>query len=432
MTDARHTGGEGHDAAAPPKLAVWRQPDFRRLWGGQTLSLFGSEVTEFVLPMVAILTLSATTSQVGILRGAQFAPFLLLSLFAGVLVDRVRRRRVMIASNASRAVLIGLVPLAAALGVLTAEPLYVIAFLFGVATLMFDTAYLSYLPSLLERTELVQGNSRLAMSASTAEASGPGLGGLLVQAFTAPAALAVNAIGYAASALSLTRIKRPEPVPEAAEPFSLRAVGREIRDGLRIVLGSRYLRPLVGEAATFNFFEQVFLVVFLVHAVRVLDIGPGLLGLVIAVGALGALTGASTAPLAARRAGLGRALLVSMAIGNAAPLLVLLVTDDSALGIATLFVAFLLKGYGVGLSNVHTITLRQTVTPHGMLGRMNASYRVVSYGGLPLGALIGGILGEVIGQRPTIAIGVVGLCTATLWVAFSPIRSLRSVDEVSA
>lgn len=429
MADTRDDARGDEEAPRPP---VWRQGDFRRLWGGQTLSLFGSEVTEFALPMVAIVTLSATTSEVGILRAAQFAPFLLLSLFAGVLVDRTRRRPIMAMANVSRAVLIGAVPMAAWMGVLSPQPLWVIAFLFGLATMMFDTAYLSYLPSLLHRDELVEGNSRLAMSASTAEASGPGIGGVLVEAVTAPFALAVNAVAYAGSAISIVRIRRAEPPPEQepGEQFSLSVMGREIKDGLRTVFSSPYLRALVGEGATFNFFEQVFVVVFMVHAVRVMEISPALLGIIIAMGAVGALLGAATAPRAARRFGLGPALTTSMAVGNAAPLLVLLAEDASPGSIAILLLSFAVKGYGVGLSNVHTVTVRQTVTPHRLLGRMNASYRVVTFGALPLGAAIGGALGQFVGQRPTIAIAALGLTSATLWVALSPIRTTRSVDEL--
>lgn len=426
-------GAQAHVAGdASPRVGVGRQPDFRRLWTGQTLSLFSSEITEFALPLVAIITLSASTVQVGILRGAQFAPFLLFSLFAGVLVDRVRRRPVMIASNLARALVIGCVPVGAALGILSPQPLYVVAFLFGVATMLFDTAYLSYLPSLLRRSELVDGNSRLAMSTSSAEASGPGLGGLLVQVLSAPLALATNAAGYLGSAVSLMAIRRPEPPPANVEPFRFRLLATEITDGLRIVFANRYLRALVGEAATFNFFEQVLMVVFMVYAIRVIGLSPGALGLIIAAGAVGAVAGATTAPRSARRFGLGRALVVSVGVGNAAPLLILLAGDASIASSAILVAAFVLKGYGIGLASVHTITLRQTVTPGHLLGRMNASYRVVTYGALPLGALAGGVLGEVIGQWPTIAVAAVGLTLATAWVLFSPVRSLQSVEEVDA
>lgn len=417
------------DQAPKARQSLWRHRDFRKLWASETVSLVGSEITELALPMTAILTLAASAGQVGLLRGAQFAPFLFVSLFAGIWVDRHQRRPMMITSELVRAVLIGLVPVSAVLGALSMPPLYVIALAFGTFGVLFDTAYLSYLPTLVGRHQLVEGNSKLGISRSAAEAGGPGLAGLLAQLLTAPIALVLDALSYLYSAFVLTRIRTPEPDPRPAAPLRWATLRAEIGDGIRIVVRNPYLRALMGEAATFNLFEQMFLVVFLVHAVRELGLSVGLVGLLIGFGAIGALVGAVWAPGAARWIGVGPALIVAMTVGNTAPIAVLAARDATLLSIVVLGTAFFLKGYGVGLSNVHTVSLRQSVTPNRLLGRMNASYRLLSYGPIPIGAVVGGFLAETIGQRPTIMIAVVGLSLATLWVVWSPIPRLRDINE---
>lgn len=419
--------------------------DFRKLWTAQTVSVFGSEVSELALPLAAVLVLDASPGQVGLLGTARFAPFLMVSAFAGVWLDRHRRRPVMIGADLIRAGLLAAVVVAAFTGTLAMWHLYVTGFAIGTMTVLFDTAYLSYVPSLLSGPRLVAGNSRLGMSSSAAEVGGQGIGGGLVQLLTAPGALAVDAASYVLSAAALARIHAPEPPPdvqrvgaESRRPSSRgAAVGqlrRDVAEGLGVVLRDPRLRALVGEAGTFNFFEQAFVTVFLVYAVRELQLGAGVLGTLIGVGSVGALLGAAAAPRAAEWLGLGRSLLIAMAVGNTAPLLVLAVPAGglTGLGVAILTVSFLVKGFGVGLSVVHTVSLRQTVTPPGLLSRMHASYRLLSYGPLPLGAALGGLLAERIGLRGALVVAVLGLPLATLWVALSPVPRLRTLPDPPA
>jgi MFS family permease len=298
---------------------LWRQPDFLKLWAGQTVSLFGSQVTTLALPLTAVLVLRATPVQMGILGAAQFLPYLLLTLFAGVWVDRRRRRPMLIVADLGRAGLVGLIPLLALLGWLRMDALYGIALLLGVLTVLFDLAYQSYLPALVQRTHLIEGNSKLQVSASVAEIGGPGLAGLLVQVITAQGAVLVDAGSFLVSVLSLTLIHKPEPAPVA--PPTRQNVRRELAEGLRLTFGNRYLRALAGEAATSNGFGEAITTLFVLYAVRQLGIGPERLGLILATGSIGALVGSATAGTLGRRFGVGPTIVGSMLLA-CLPLLV--------------------------------------------------------------------------------------------------------------
>src|SRR5437867_8121574 len=227
---------------------LWQHPDFLKLWAGQTVSLLGSSVTGLALPLAAVLVLNATPAQMGIMRAAQYLPFLLLGLFAGVWVDRLRRRPVLILADAGRALLVGSIPVAALLGVLRIDVLYVVALLVGVLTVFFDVAYLAYVPSLVPRDSLTEGNSKLEVSRSFAGMAGPALAGALVQLVTAPVALVVDAASFLVSAASLSLIRTPEPKPAALAHG--RSIWRDAGEGLRIVGGHPVLRTLAGQLAT--------------------------------------------------------------------------------------------------------------------------------------------------------------------------------------
>jgi MFS family permease len=404
-----------------------RNGDFVKLWAGESISLLGTQITVLALPLVAVLTLHASAAQVGILNACRYAPFVAVTLVAGVVVDRVRRRPTLIVANLGRAFLIGLIPLAAAFGSLQVEHLYAVAFLVGALTVFFDLAYQAYVPSLVERKLLTEANSRLQASASLAELGGPGLGGLLVQAVTAPYALLVDAVSFLVSAASLTAIGRSETVAAAETPRLLAA----IREGFHFTFRNPHLRAIAGEAATFNLFEQTIVTVFVVYAIRQLDFSAGLLGLVISLGAAGALAGSVIAQAAAVRVGLGRAIVASMMVACLTPLLIALPSGGGAGTVAGLAAIFCLWGAAVAVSNVLVVSLRQTITPERMLGRMNASYRFLTYGAIPIGALLGGGLATVIGLRATLVAGALGLLAAPVWLLFSPIGRLRELPTRS-
>ena len=410
-------------------ISLWRHRDFLKLWGGETISQFGTQVTVLALPLTAVLTLEASSSELGLLNAARFAPFIAVILFAGVWVDRHRRRPILIQTNLGRALLIGFVPAAAFIGELRMELLYVVGFFVGVLTVFFDTAYQSYLPSLVGRSELTAGNTRLEASRSAAEVGGPGLGGLLVQVATAPYALLVDAVSFLVSGLTLATIRteEPEPPKEDDHPRMVRA----IKDGFAFTFSNRFLRPIAGEAATYNLFEQAIMTVFVIYAVRELEFSAGLLGLIISVGAAGALAGAMLAPYPERRFGLGRTIVGAMVVGCTIPLALPAISGEAKTTVPLFALVFFVWGLAIAVSNVHVVSLRQASTPDDLLGRMNASYRFFTYGAIPIGALLGGFLGEAIGLRETLVVGALGLLLSLLWVAASAVPRLRELPDAS-
>jgi MFS family permease len=301
--------------------------------------------------------------------------------------------------------------------------LYLIAFFIGILTVFFDLAYQSYLPALIDRSNLIEGNSKLQTSASAAEVGGPGVAGILVELLSAPMALLVDAISFLVSTLSLLSIRKPEPKP--SPKVERGRLFREIAEGLQFVFGSPYLRALAGEAASYNLLSQAMLTVFVLYATRELKMSPGLYGFILAAGSVGALVGAILAAPVARRFGVGTAILGAMVIACAAPILLPLAGGGLGFVAALFMLALFTEGFGVAISNVHVVSLRQTMTPDHLLGRMNASYRLVIFGAIPLGSLLGGALGGTIGLRSTLLVSALALLGAPLWVWFSPVRKLR-------
>jgi MFS family permease len=415
---ARHAGDE-------PSL--WRHRDFLKLWSGETISLFGTQVTVLALPLTAVLTLGAGARELGLLNAARFAPFIVVTLLAGVWVDRRRRRPILVSTNLGRALFVAVVPAAAFADVLRIELLYLVGFLAGVLTVFFDVAYQSYLPSLIGRSQLTAANSRLEASHSAAEVGGPGVGGVLVQVATAPYALLVDAVSFLVSGLLLASIDREEPAPsrDDAAPRMRTA----IRDGFRFTFSNPYLRPIAGEAATFNLFEQAIMTVFVIYAVRELDLSAGLLGLIISIGAVGGLLGAVLASYPARRYGVGPTIVGAMVIACTVPLAVPAIEGAPATTVPLFGLTFFMWGLALAVSNVHVVSLRQAATPDHLLGRMNASYRFFTYGAIPLGALLGGFLGEAIGLRATLLVAAFGLLLALLWLVASAVPRLRDLPE---
>jgi MFS family permease len=407
------------------KGGLLRHPDFRKLWAGETVSLFGSEVTELALPLVAVLALDAGAGQMGLLAAARFAPFLLVTLPAGVWADRQRRRPVLIGANLGRCLLVALVPLLAGLGLLRIQHLYGIAFAVGVLTVLFDVAYQSYLPSLVDRGQLVEGNSKLQASASVARVGGPGLGGLLVQLAGAPRALLLDAASFAVSAATLLAIRQPEPAPTGSAGEPRAGLPREIGEGLAVTYRNPVLRSMAGLAATYNLFAQVIGALLVLYATTELGMAAGLIGLVVAAGSVGALAGAALTGRLQGRLGAGPALILAVVVECASLLLVPLAGGPTALAAAILGLAFVGNGFGLGLSNVLAVSLRQAVTPDRLLGRMNASYRFLTYGAVPIGALLGGALGELLGLRAAVAVGAVGSLLTVPWVLARPLPGLR-------
>ncbi|MGH2598190.1 MAG: MFS transporter [Dehalococcoidia bacterium] len=403
---------------------LWRHADFLRLWAGQSVSVAGSEMTAFALPLIAALTLDAGPGQMGLLLACAYAPDLLVSLPAGAWVDRVRRRPVLIATDIGRAVLLASIPLAWALDALVVAQLYAVAFGAGVLSVFFRAAYISVLPSLVAREQLVEGNGKFELSRSVARIAGPGVAGWLVRLLGAPVLIVADVASFVVSALCIRAIRTAEPSPAPGEERALR---REIGEGLRFVFGNPTLRAMTGSAATFNFFGSLIGALFVLFATRELGIGAGLLGVVLAVGAVGSLVGALTASRVADRIGIGPAIVGGMALAAISPTLIALAGGSKTIAAAILIAYEATFGFGVALFGVNSHGLRQIVTPVSMLGRMQASGAVAALGSVPLGALTGGALGEAIGVRPAIAIGAAGALLSVPWLFFSPVRSLREL-----
>lgn len=404
---------------------LWRHSDFVKLWTGQTISRFGTEVSQLAIPLAAALVLNATPAQMGLLGAFEFAPFLLLSLFAGVWVDRVHRRPVLIAADVGRAVLLGSIPAAAFAGVLRIEQLYAVGLLSGVLTVFFDVAYQAYLPALVSREHLVEGNSKLEVSRSVAQIAGPGVAGALVQLITAPMAVVVDALSFVASVLSLLLIHAPEPAPARA-PGKPGSMTSELREGLAVVLGNPLLRSIAGSTGTSNLFGNGIMAIYVLYVTRELGIQPAVLGLIFAVAGPGALLGALLASSLASRFGLGRTIIASMLISELSNLLVPLAGGPPVVIATMLMLAMFVSGAANPIYNINQVSLRQGITPDRLQGRMNASMRFLVWGTIPIGALMGGGLAQVFGMWPTVATMAVCSMLAPAWLVFSPVRQLRT------
>jgi len=395
------------------------------LWAGQTVSQLGSTMTREALPYTAILALQATPVQMGLLGAAGAAPLLLFGVLAGVWVDRLRRRPIMVAADVGRALLLLWVPAAYLLGWLRIEQLYLLAALVGVLNVFFDVAYQSYLPTLVEREQLVEGNSKLGVSESIAEIGGPPLGGALVQLISGPLTLLLDALSFVVSAFTLARIRAPEPRPEqhAGQPHAL----RDLTTGLRAIWASPLLRAFAGSAVVRNFFGWFFGAIYGLYAIRVLGLSTATLGLVVACGGIGGLAGAALVVPLTRRWGIGPTIVGALIVDAAAAGLTWLAGGMLPLAVPLLIASQLIGDGSMTVALIAERSLRQTITPSRMLGRVNASMRVLDQGIGTLGMLAGGLLAEAIGLRATVAVAVLGILAGNLWLAFTPLRRVREM-----
>jgi MFS family permease len=446
---------EGSAPAAKSRSA-FRRPDFVKLWTAATISLFGTQVTFIAIPVIAVLILGATPFEVALVGTLEFLPFLLFTLPAGVWVDRLPRRRILIAGDLGRAAMLATIPIAHLFGALSIWQIFVVAFVNGVFTVFFDIADQSFLPTILEREELVDGNAKLQASASTAQVVGQPIGGGIVGLLTAPIAIALDSISYVVSALLIfgirkrERASRPDPVAAvdevlamspagpsvAAEAFAERAepaqpartnVRQEVAEGLRFVLGNRYLRSIAASTGSSNLFSNIAFAVLPVFLYRELELTPEIVGLIGGGFGAGALLGAFTASRVAERVGIGTAIVGSILISAPAGLLVPLANHDTAL--LLIGGGGLVSGWANVVYNVNQVSLRQSICPENMLGRMNATMRFIVWGTIPIGQIVGGLIATIFGTITGIWVGVIGGLFAFLPVFLSPVRSLRRLED---
>ena len=416
-------------AATPHRPSLWRQRDFMKLWTGQSISQFGDEITMLAIPLLAIEILGAGALEMGILGVVRFLPWIFFTLPAGVWVDRMRRRPILIGADVARAVLLASIPVAFIGDWLTLIQVYVVAFVAGTLEVFFDVAYQSYLPSIVERDELVEGNSKLELSRAGSQVIGPTVAGFLIQAVTAPFAIAFDALSYLWAALFIGFIRRPEPEIAKHDPADGKppSMWQEARAGVGYVISNRYLRSIAACTGTANLFGNISGAVLILYFVdeRGFDLSPGAIGVIFALGNVGVILGALTAGRLAKAIGVGPTIVASAAVAGIATFAVPLAPREDPFWFLVIGGVFL--GYGVVAYNVNQVGLRQAITPDRMLGRMNATMRLIVWGTIPIGALIGGVLGTVAGLVPVLWLSAIGGSLAFLPVLFSPVRTLREI-----
>ena len=425
------------DATQRASRSLWRHRDFMLLWTGQAVSEIGSAVTIVALPLVAVVLLNATTFQVGLLSAATTVCFLIVALPAGLIVDRVAKRRLMIICDVARTLILGSVVVAAAFGVLTMAQLFAVGFLTGLATVFFDVAYQSYVPALVSRDQLHDGNGKLGATQAFSQVAGPGLGGALFGLLRA-GSMAADAISFAVSTATLLLIRTREPRPGIADAPAGQAAAtqastgfaglrKELFAGLRFVFGHPVLRKIAACTGTANLFGSISAALEILFLIRVVHVAPANTGLLISVGSLGGILGGVLSGRLAKWIGTARIIWFSVGVFGAIPIVMPLTEPGPRLVFFPIAVAGL--SFTVVLYNIAQLSYRQLICPPHLLGRMNAAMRWIVWGTIPLGGLLGGTLGSLLGIRATIWVGVIGSWAAAFWVFFSPLRKMRDIPS---
>ncbi|MCT9933032.1 MFS transporter [Planotetraspora sp. A-T 1434] len=409
-------------ASVSPAPSLWRDGDFRRLWIGQTASQLGAQAGQVILPLIAVVALSADTQQIGALRAVQQAPILLLSLFAGAWVDRRRSRTVMVVADFGRTVVLAVVPVVYLLDMLDIPLIVLVAFLVGALTVYFDVAYQTSLVRLVERGRLAQGNSALEGGRSAAQITGPAIGGALVSLLTAPIAIVVSAFFFALSFLSIRRIRRPEPMPRAAVRQA--RVWRQIHEGLHLVVSDASLRAVGISSALFQFSFAALMTIYLLFLPRTLHLPGAAVGLVLAATGPGALVGSLLSARLPARYGYGVVLVSAALLADGAMLCVPALHGSSAVTIAALMAVNFLFGVFSQLVDVTVVTVRQAITPVPIQARVVATINFAGMGLTPLGSLLGGYLAGALGLRRSLLLTAVMLALSPLFMALSPLARL--------
>ena len=411
---------------------LWRRPEFLRLWGSLTVTSFGAQITNLALPLTGALLLHATAIQMGVLIALEALPFALFSLFAGVLVDRMRKLPLIIGSNVARGTALLLVPAAAWLDLLSMPLLYLVGFVCGIANVLGGAAYQVLLAQMAGRRRLVEANSKVALGENAANLVGPGLAGGLIQLVTAPFAILLDAASFLVSILMLRRIKRHDVQPIAASGAAI-GVWREIGEGLSLVRRNAILWSLAWTVALWQLLHHMQMAVIILFATRELGLSAGEIGLVFVFGGIGCLLAAASAERLSARFGVGPVIMHGLVLTAVGWQIYGLVQRGMPGATVALGMGFLLFDFGATLFGINYLSLRQAITPDRLLGRMTATMRFLTVSVAPLGSLLGGVLGEWIGLRATLlTIGGLGLLLAAVVSGLSPLRRHRRLPAVSA
>ncbi|RSS78583.1 MFS transporter [Streptomyces sp. WAC06614] len=404
---------------ATPRPGLWRNHDFLRLWSGETVAQIGAQVTQLALPLLVLGVPGAGAGEVGLVAGVQLLPALCVTPLAGLLIDLWDRRRILLGANLGRALALTLVPVLYLTDTLSIAALCAVAFVVGACTAVFEVAYIAYLPVVVEQDDLVEANSKLQASYSVSQIGGPGLGGLLTKALGAWFAILANVASYLAAFVLLWSIRHREPA--AGGTGADRPRLRDMFTSFALLWRHRVLRVLTFQAGWFNFCEQAILTLFLVYAVKELGMDAGGVGVVLALGALGSLLGATAAKRLGEHLGFGPTLVAAMGVASCAPLLLALTDGPGRPAHVLAVLAFGLYGFGLTIYNVHVVAFRQAVIPLAVIGRATAAYRMLTYGPFPLGAFVGGFLGERIGLGNSVL--VTAVLSVVGWLLFALVGS---------
>lgn len=404
------------------EVSAWSAPDFRTLWRASAVSATGTEIGEIALPVLALVVLQASAVELSVVRAAQLLPFLILPLALGVLVERRPQRRLMVQADLVRGIVLLLVAALALTGALTVPALAVFVAVIGAGTVLYSLADFSYLPRLLTPEQLPDGNARLTATQSALSVGGQGVGGALVQAVTAPWAVVVNGAAYLASGLFLRTISTPD---HRSQPAAGSSVGLAW-GGVRTLWRHKQVRALAAEATIWNLGNEVLMLSISILVIRTYSLGPLVLGLILMAGGVGAFIGSMFSARLTRTVGYGRGLIAALVLGNSAPLAVITFTTGTSYQVILLGAAFLMSGLGIGVANSQAVTVRQLSVPEHLRSRVNAAYRLLSWGALAFGALGAGLLNTTVGAHPAAVVGAAVMASATIPVALSPVRAMQT------
>jgi len=408
---------------------LWRDADFVRLWTSLTITSFGGQITNLALPLTAALLLSATPWQMGVLVALETLPFALVSLHAGVLIDRVRKLPIIIAADIGRGIALLAIPVAAYLGSLSIEILYAVGFICGVQNVVGGAAYQVLLARLAGRKRLVEANAKISLGETSAALVGPGLAGVLIQLVSAPFAIVLDALAFFASALLLRRIRAPHDVPH---PGPGNSVTGAIHEGLQLVWNNRTLLALAWLAGLWQILHHMQVAVLILFATRELGLSAGAIGLAYVFGGLGCVFASASAERLSTRLGVGPVIVHGLALTALGWQAFGLVSGPAWVAMIALGAAMLVFDFGAVLYGINYLALRQAITPDRLLGRMTATMRFLTVAAAPLGSLAGGALATAIGLRATLlTIGVLGLILVVAAVVWSPVRQHRTMPAVA-
>jgi MFS family permease len=412
---------------ARPTGGLWSHPDFIKLWTGQTISEFGSQISGLAIPLLAAVSLHASAFQFSLLGVLGFLPFILFALPAGVWVDRLRRRYILIVCDAARAPLLALIPILWALGVLQMWHLLVLQFVIGLFTVFFDVAYQSYLPALIEREHLVDGNSKLQLTVGVSQVAGPSVAGALVAAITAPYAILVDAVSFVVSTVFMVGMRHRETPPKHTAEEPRPKMWPQVKEGLQWVVGHPWLRSIAACTGTSNFFSSLMFAIIVLYMVRSLGLSSFEIGIVFAVSSGGSIVAALVTGRLNRWLGVGPTIAWTIVVSSLSGLAYPLAPKSFPLPVLMLGGAGF--GFGAVAYNITQVSLRQAITPERLQGRMNAAMRWIVWGTIPLGSLAGGGIATWWSLRTTLWVGAIGQVFAMLPVVLGSIRTVREMPQ---